>query len=222
MVEHISYTQSFSETWVQDHLFFSSFRTALGTRWFVWEGLGRGLLQSPFNRFSRTPVPRDLAVHALCQGPPTSRTRAAVDHQCAGPPGTGRASTVVACLCSGSPPVNGAVAPTGAGGRTVVIVGLESTLARRAMFSHALVWPLELGIRTPTLHCAGGVCDPRGFVPKKAQKSIRFTKISSPPLGNHLAEVGRSKPGRRIYGENATYPPILAFLGLFVYPTPRG
>ena len=25
-----------------------------------------------------------------------------------------------------------------------------------------------------------------------------------------------------IYGENATYPPILAFLGLFAYPTPRG
>ena len=23
-------------------------------------------------------------------------------------------------------------------------------------------------------------------------------------------------------GENATYPPILAFLGLFAYPTPRG
>ena len=40
--------------------------------------------------------------------------------------------------------------------------------------------------------------------------------------GNHLAEVVRSKPGRRIYGENATYPPILAFLGLFAYPTPRG
>ena len=39
---------------------------------------------------------------------------------------------------------------------------------------------------------------------------------------NHLAEVVRSKPGRLIYGENATYPPILAFLGLFAYPTPRG
>ena len=25
--------------------------------------------------------------------------------------------------------------------------------ARRAKFSHALVWPLELGIRTPTLQC---------------------------------------------------------------------
>ena len=37
--------------------------------------------------------------------------------------------------------------------------------------------------------------------------------------GNHLAEVVRSKPGRRIYGENATYPPILAVLGLFAYPT---
>ena len=30
---------------------------------------------------------------------------------------------------------------------------LESTLARRAKFSHALVWPLELGLRTPTLRC---------------------------------------------------------------------
>ena len=25
--------------------------------------------------------------------------------------------------------------------------------ARRAKFSHALVWPLELGLRTPTLRC---------------------------------------------------------------------
>ena len=25
---------------------------------------------------------------------------------------------------------------------------------------------------------------------------------------NHLAEVVRSKPGRHIYGENATYPPF--------------
>ena len=51
-------------------------------------------------------------------------------------------------------------------------------------------------------------------------------KMNPPFLGskimNHLAEVVRSKPGRRIYGENATYPPILAFLGLFAYPTPRG
>ena len=29
----------------------------------------------------------------------------------------------------------------------------ESTLARRAKFSHAWVWPLELGLRTPTLRC---------------------------------------------------------------------
>ena len=29
--------------------------------------------------------------------------------------------------------------------------------------------------------------------------------------GNHLAEVVRSKPGRRIHGENATYPPIWAY-----------
>ena len=29
----------------------------------------------------------------------------------------------------------------------------ESTLARRAKFSRALVWPLELGLRTPTLRC---------------------------------------------------------------------
>ena len=46
--------------------------------------------------------------------------------------------------------------------------------------------------------------------------------IACPLFENHLAEVVRSKPGRRIYGENATYPPILAFLGLFAYPTPRG
>ena len=29
----------------------------------------------------------------------------------------------------------------------------ESTLARRAKGSHALVWPLELGLRTPALRC---------------------------------------------------------------------
>ena len=28
---------------------------------------------------------------------------------------------------------------------------------------------------------------------------------------SHLAEVVRSKPGRRIYGENATYPPFWAY-----------
>ena len=30
---------------------------------------------------------------------------------------------------------------------------MESTLARRAKCSHALVWPLELGLGTPTLRC---------------------------------------------------------------------
>ena len=30
----------------------------------------------------------------------------------------------------------------------------KSMLARRAKFSHALVWPLELGLRTPTLRCS--------------------------------------------------------------------
>ena len=37
---------------------------------------------------------------------------------------------------------------------------------RRATFSHALVWPLELGLRIPTLQC-GHLCGPsrtrRGF-----------------------------------------------------------
>ena len=33
------------------------------------------------------------------------------------------------------------------------MVGNESTLARRAKFSHALVWPFKLGLRTPTLRC---------------------------------------------------------------------
>ena len=73
-----------------------------GTGWCVRERFGRGLLQSPFGHSGRTPVPRDLAVHALCQGPPTSSTRTAVDHRCASPPGAGRASTAVACLV---PPV---------------------------------------------------------------------------------------------------------------------
>ena len=42
-----------------------------------------------------------------------------------------------------------------------------------------------------------------------------YTAIHESPVGvpvcNHLAEVVRSKPGRRIYGENATYPPIWAY-----------
>ena len=49
-----------------------------------------------------------------------------------------------------------------------------------------------------------------------------FQPLYKSKMENHLAEVVRSKPGRRIYGENATYPLILAFLGLFAYPTPRG
>ena len=40
--------------------------------------------------------------------------------------------------------------------------------------------------------------------------------------GNHLAEVVRSKPGRRIKGITPHTPPFWAFLGLFAYPTPRG
>ena len=61
------------------------------------------------------------------------------------------------------------------------------------------------------------VCVARGRFSARLDlpKAIEF-------LQNHLAEVVRSKPSRRIYGENATYPPILAFLGLFAYPTPRG
>ena len=42
----------------------------------------------------------------------------------------------------------------------------ESTLARRAKFSHALVWPLELGLRTTTLccgHSSGPSCTRGGF-----------------------------------------------------------
>ena len=38
-----------------------------------------------------------------------------------------------------------------------------------------------------------------------------FIIVSSHNIQNHLAEVVRSKPGRRIYGENATYPPIWAY-----------
>ena len=40
--------------------------------------------------------------------------------------------------------------------RSIFGLGSESTLARRARqakFSHALVWPLDLGLRTPTLQC---------------------------------------------------------------------
>ena len=35
-----------------------------------------------------------------------------------------------------------------------------------------------------------GVCDSRGFVPKKAQQSIRFTKIDSPPHGEFFDGPG--------------------------------
>ena len=50
----------------------------------------------------------------------------------------------------------------------------------------------------------GGQIGPPGFW---------LTPPAPPPTSeNHLAEVVRSKPGRRIYGENATYPPIWAYL----------
>ena len=65
--------------------------------------------------------------------------------------------------------------------------------------------------------CWGG--SPKG---SKAQPAYAVFQPWQLKNGNHLAEVVRSKPGRRIYGENATYPPIFAFLGLFAYPTPRG
>ena len=42
----------------------------------------------------------------------------------------------------------------------------EGMFARRAKFSHALVWPLELGLRTPTLqggHLSGPSCTRGGF-----------------------------------------------------------
>ena len=39
---------------------------------------------------------------------------------------------------------------------------------------------------------------------------------------NHLTEIVRSKPGRPIFRENATYPPFWAVLGLFACPTSRG
>ena len=39
---------------------------------------------------------------------------------------------------------------------------------------------------------------------------------------NHLAEVVRSKPGRRIYGENATYPPHFGLFGPIHVPYPKG
>ena len=56
----------------------------------------------------------------------------------------------------------------------------------------------------------------------KISYSVCCVWIWTQVRGNHLAEVVRSKPGRRTYGDNATYPPILAFLGLFAHPTPRG
>ena len=65
----------------------------------------------------------------------------------------------------------------------------------------------------------GGGGAPKG---SRAQPAYAVFPPQQLKNGNHLAEVVRSKPGRRIYGENATYPPILAFLGLFAYPTPRG
>ena len=48
------------------------------------------------------------------------------------------------------------------------------------------------------------------------QAKIWNSKITSQRL------LDQSQAGVCIYGENATYPPILAILGLFAYPTPRG
>ena len=67
--------------------------------------------------------------------------------------------------------------------------------------------------------CGGGGGAPKG---SRAQPAYAVFPPQQLKNGNHLAEVVRSKLGRRIYGENATYPPILAILGLFAYPTPRG
>ena len=64
----------------------------------------------------------------------------------------------------------------------------------------------------------GGGGLPRGL---RHNLLMQFSGLSSSKM-EITSQVVRSKPGRRIYGENATYPPILAFLGLFAYPTPRG
>ena len=45
----------------------------------------------------------------------------------------------------------------------------------------------------------------------RRQNPVQITGARQGLGGNHLAEVVRSKPGRRIYGENATYPPIWAY-----------
>ena len=66
---------------------------------------------------------------------------------------------------------------------------------------------------------------PRGRHPRRADHFDHSNvggggeSIGGKPFSrqNHLAEVVRSKPSRCIYGEHATYPPILAFLGLFAY-----
>ena len=64
------------------------------------------------------------------------------------------------------------------------------------------------------------LANPKSYTASRTHCTANTPRFSPPE--NHLAEVVRSKPGRRIYGENGTYPPILAFLGLFAYPTPRG
>ena len=52
-----------------------------------------------------------------------------------------------------------------------------------------------------------------GVAPKGSRAQLAYAVFQPRRLknGNHLAEVVRSKPGRRIYGENATYPPIWAY-----------
>ena len=58
----------------------------------------------------------------------------------------------------------------------------------------------------------GGGGSPKGLVHNLL---VQFFTPGSSKIevfeSNHLAEVVRSKPGRRIYGENATYPPFWAY-----------
>ena len=49
----------------------------------------------------------------------------------------------------------------------------------------------------------------------------KFTVTVPTCTANHLAEVARSKLGRRISGKTPHTPPVWAFLGLFTYPTLR-
>ena len=74
---------------------------------------------------------------------------------------------------------------------------------------------------TPVIISADLTCRTAGN--SCGQKQTEGTFVNGKLLRTrHLAEVVRSKQGRRTWGKAPHTPPFWAFLGLFAYPTPRG